>query len=123
MSTKNTKSNATSSSSLGFLGWQRTAQVSPQIDMPQPINSSNLVLSNTGNLPPIQPATNLNNPQGKNLDDNSLRRKKPVSNEKRGPRIPEGSTRVPKGRPKGTSEQKLLLAQQPQSNDIIKGKF
>ena len=75
------------------------------------------MLSNTGSLKPIQPATNLNNPQSKNLDDNSLGTKKPDSNEKRGPGRPKGSTN------KGTSEQKLLLAQQQQSNDIIKGKL
>ena len=61
-------------------------------------------------MKPIQPATNLNNPQN---NDNSLGTKKPDSNEKRGPGRPKGSTN------KGTSEQKLL--QQHQSNDIIKG--
>ena len=74
------------------------------------------MLSNTSNLKPIQPATNLNHSQNKTLDDTSLGTKKPDTNEKRGPGRPKGSTN------KGTSEQKLLLAQQQQSNDIIKGK-
>ena len=93
-----------------------TAQVNPQINTSQPAplltNNANLI---TSNLKPIQPASNLTNSQNKNLDD-STGTKKQDSNEKRGPGRPKGSTN------KGTSEQKLLLAQQQQqSNDIIKG--
>ena len=90
-----------------------TAQINPQINTVQPapqLTIGNTVLSNPGNLKPIQPATNLNNPQTKTYDESSMLTKN-SNGEKRGPGRPKGSTN------KGT-EQKQLLAQQ--SNDIIK---
>ena len=92
-----------------------TAQINPQINTVQPapqLTIGNTVLSNPGNLKPIQPATNLNNTQTKNFDESSMLTKN-GNGEKRGPGRPKGSTN------KGT-EQKQLHAQQ--SNDIIKGK-
>jgi len=93
-----------------------TAQINPQINTVQPapqLTIGNTVLSNPGNLKPIQPATNLNNTQTKNFDESSMLTKN-GNGEKRGPGRPKGSTN------KGT-EQKQMLAQQ--SNDIIKGKI
>ena len=97
---------------------QATAQVTPQISAPhltsQQTTGSNYTLANSGNLKNAQPASLTNTPI-KNFDENSTGGKKPDMTEKRGPGRPKGSTN------KGTTEQKLLLSQQQQSNDIIKG--
>ena len=95
-----------------------TAQINPQIPSSQPAShpsGNNMVLSNSGNLKPLQTSTNTKNSQNNNFDENSETvTKKMDLTEKRGPGRPKGSTNK-------ITEQKLfnrrLEEQQPTPTD------